>query len=135
MSDVSVQRAEPADTPAWKAMREQLGPEWFTEHFDEIARAYFETGVIDNLRHAVFMAKNDQGEPIGFLEGWLVLEHARGRGVGRGLVEACEAWARSHGCREFASDAEIDNEPSARAHAALGFREVARLRAFLKPLG
>jgi aminoglycoside 6'-N-acetyltransferase I len=72
--------------------------------------------------------------PVGFLEGWFVSPDRRGRGVGRALVAAAEAWARGRGCREFASDTTIDNAASAAAHAALGFEEVERLRCFRKAL-
>ena len=71
---------------------------------------------------------------VGFLEGWFVIPEARHRGIGRKLVAAAEAWARSAGCIEFASDAEADNEPSAAAHRALGFTEVGLIRCFRKDL-
>jgi aminoglycoside 6'-N-acetyltransferase I len=71
---------------------------------------------------------------VGYLEGWYVVAEARRQGVGRALVEAAENWARSQGCREFGSDAVIDNEASAAAHLALGFVETAQIRCFRKPL-
>jgi aminoglycoside 6'-N-acetyltransferase I len=58
----------------------------------------------------------------------------RRRGVGRALVEEAEAWARSKGCRQMASDAYIDNATSAESHARLGYREVERLVHFAKDL-
>ena len=63
---------------------------------------------------------------VGYLEGWWVDVDHRRLGVGRALVEAAFAWARSHGCTEFASDADIDNQVSQRAHEALGFAEAGR---------
>jgi aminoglycoside 6'-N-acetyltransferase I len=54
--------------------------------------------------------------------------------VGGALVRAAERWARSQGCREFASDAEADNRVSAAAHRALGFAEVGVVRCFRKDL-
>ena len=72
--------------------------------------------------------------PVAYLEGWYVEPAHRGRGVGGALVAAAEAWARTRGCREFASDAVIDNHASAAAHAALGFEEVEQIRCFRKPL-
>ncbi|HEY5057239.1 MAG TPA: GNAT family N-acetyltransferase [Acidobacteriaceae bacterium] len=47
-------------------------------------------------------------------------------GEGGALMHAAEEWARTHGCREMASDALIDNEPSELAHRALGFEVVDR---------
>ena len=73
--------------------------------------------------------------PVGYIEGWYVDEDARRHGVGRALVEAAEAWARSRGCREMASDAELWNDVSHRSHGAIGYAEVARLVLFRKDLG
>jgi aminoglycoside 6'-N-acetyltransferase I len=58
----------------------------------------------------------------------------RRKGVGAALVRAAEAWAREKGLREFASDTELANTASQRAHVALGFTEVERLVAFRKVL-
>jgi GNAT superfamily N-acetyltransferase len=73
--------------------------------------------------------------PVGYVEGWFVDADLRRRGVGRHLVRAAEEWARGRGCREMASDAEIDNAVSRAAHAALGYQEVSRLAHFQKSLG
>jgi aminoglycoside 6'-N-acetyltransferase I len=72
--------------------------------------------------------------PVGYLEGWYVVEAYRGRGVGRRLVAAAEEWARSHGCVEMGSDTWIDNELSERCHLALGFEVVDRCVNFRKSL-
>ena len=71
---------------------------------------------------------------IGYLEGWHVDPGHRRRGIGRGLVEAAESWARERGCRVLASDAAIDNERSHAAHAALGFVEASRDVQFRKTI-
>jgi aminoglycoside 6'-N-acetyltransferase I len=71
---------------------------------------------------------------VGYLEGWYVIPEARRRGIGRALVAAAEDWARGQGCREFASDAEVNNEASQRAHLALGFTETGRAVNFRKDL-
>ena len=63
---------------------------------------------------------------IGYLEAWYVDPDCRGQDVGRRLVEAAEAWARSAGCREMASDTTPDYPISPQAHAALGYQEVER---------
>lgn len=73
--------------------------------------------------------------PIGYIEGWYVDEDVRRQGVGRALIEAAEAWARSKGCRQMASDAELWNHVSHEAHGRLGYREVARLVLFTKVIG
>ena len=50
------------------------------------------------------------------------------------LVKAAERWARAQGCREFGSDAELDNDISHTAHRALGFEEVVRIVSYKKLL-
>ena len=64
---------------------------------------------------------------VGYLEGWYVEPEYRRQGVGRRLVEAAEKWAKSKGCMEMASDAEVGNESSVEAHARLGYDETSRL--------
>jgi aminoglycoside 6'-N-acetyltransferase I len=68
-----------------------------------------------------------ESDHVGYLEGWYVDESDRRRGLGRALVEAAESWARSRGCTEMASDAEIGNERSLTAHTRLGYQETSRL--------
>ena len=76
-----------------------------------------------------------EARPVGYVEGWYADEDVRRRGVGRALVEAAEAWARSKGCRQMASDAELWNDVSHRAHGSIGFEETARLVLYKKDLG
>ncbi len=68
----------------------------------------------------------DTTHPVGYLEGWYVDPAFRRQGIGRALLAAAEDWARSHGCREMASDALIENALSQQAHDALGFEVVDR---------
>jgi aminoglycoside 6'-N-acetyltransferase I len=63
---------------------------------------------------------------IGFLEGWYVDPEWRGQGIGGRLVEAAEAWARTQGCTEMASDTDGSYPISPTAHARLGYQEVRR---------
>jgi aminoglycoside 6'-N-acetyltransferase I len=73
-------------------------------------------------------------QPVGYIEGWYVLENHRHRGIGQKLLAAAEEWARSHGCVEMASDATIDNAISQRAHEALGYEVVDRCVHYRKRL-
>jgi aminoglycoside 6'-N-acetyltransferase I len=79
-------------------------------------------------------AVNCEAMPVGYLESWYVDPDARQQGTGRALVEAAEAWARSRGCRQMASDAELWNSVSQQAHGSLGYEETARLVLFKKDL-
>ena len=72
--------------------------------------------------------------PVGYLEGIFVREPYRGQGVAKALLGRCEAWAREKGCREFASDCEIDNVGSLHFHLGTGFQEAGRIICFVKQL-
>ncbi|MCA0983458.1 GNAT family N-acetyltransferase [Halobacillus yeomjeoni] len=72
--------------------------------------------------------------PVGYLEGLYVKNDFRNQGVAEDLVNACENWAKRKGCREFASDCELDNEVSIAVHHKLGFKEVNRVVCFKKDL-
>lgn len=75
-----------------------------------------------------------ESSPVAFLEGIYVVPHARRSGIARQLVTAAERWALDRGCREFASDAQIDNTGSHAMHARLGFAETERVVYFRKLL-
>jgi aminoglycoside 6'-N-acetyltransferase I len=66
-------------------------------------------------------------EQVGYLEGWFVEPEFRRSGIGGALVREAENWARAHGSTEMASDAEIGNEMSLKAHLNLGYEETSRL--------
>lgn len=72
--------------------------------------------------------------PVGYLEGIFVQEAYRGKGYGRALAAACEAWAGEQGCSEFASDCELGNSNSLAFHKAIGFEEAGRIICFTKRL-
>lgn len=64
---------------------------------------------------------------VGYLEGWFVEPEYRRHGIGRALVRAAESWARQKGSTEMASDSEIGNDLSLKAHLNLGYEETSRL--------
>lgn len=72
--------------------------------------------------------------PVGYLEGIFILEKYRNRGYAKELLNKCEMWAKDKGCREFASDCEIDNEISFQFHRAMNFTEANRIICFTKKL-
>ena len=76
----------------------------------------------------------DPSRPVGFVEGWFVAEVHRQKGVGKQLLSAAEEWARGRGCREMASDTQIDNALSQQVHEALGFKVVDRCVHYRKAL-
>ena len=143
-----VRKGGPEDRAEWLRMRRAL---WDDCPDDHQVREMGE--ILESDTEEVFVAERPGGglcgfveaairpwaigcevRPVGYVEGWYVDEDVRRRGVGRALVEAAEAWARSKGCRQMASDAELWNDVSHRAHGAVCYREVARLVLFTKDL-
>lgn len=85
------------------------------------------------LRHDY--VEGTTSSPVGYLEGIYVAEGCRHQGVARTLLAACESWAHSQGCREFASDCELDNTQGLLFHRSVGFREANRIICFSRKLG
>lgn len=124
---------------------------WPTEDLDELEESI--QGYIDNPNSKVYTVEED-GEyiavvvcalrndyvegcehyPVAYLEGIVVDEKYRNTGIARKLVEKCEQWGRSMGCKEFASDCELDNTDSLNFHKSIGFEEVNRTISFKKKL-
>lgn len=84
------------------------------------------------LRHDY--VEGTETSPVGYLEGIYVAEGFRRRGAARALLSACEDWAKEKGCREFASDCELDNTKSLAFHLHAGFEEANRIICFAKKL-
>jgi aminoglycoside 6'-N-acetyltransferase I len=146
---VEVRHATPADAASLTRLRHALWPDGSEEeHRQEIDRFFADprppgavlvaagkSGLVAFAEVSIrAYAEGCRTNRVGYLEGWFVETTARGRGVGRQLATAAEAWARSQGCVEFASDAEADNDLSSAAHRALGFAEVGLIRCFRKDL-
>lgn len=133
--------------------------EWFrlrTLLWDETPETEHRAEMLDILDHydtqQVFVAESDGGlvgfleasirpfvedcytDRVGYLEGWYVEIPFRRKGVGAELVRSAEQWARISGCAEMASDAELGNNVSVRAHTKLGYEETSRLIHFRKEL-
>ena len=66
-------------------------------------------------------------ENVGYLEGWFVEMLYRQFGIGGKLVKAAELWAKNKGCEEMASDSEVGNELSLKAHLGLGYEITSKL--------
>lgn len=148
-----VRPATAADLADWAALRAALWPDddgapandHAQEMRDMLSRpereicllAFDESGRACGFAEASLRRDYVNGtgtSPVGFLEGWYVAPHSRGRGLGRALIEGIEAWTRAHGCEELASDSLLDNDQAHRAHAACGFEETERVVYFRKSL-
>jgi aminoglycoside 6'-N-acetyltransferase I len=131
-----------ADFSDWFRLRKML--------WDEAGEAEHRAEMLDIIQHPdaqlILIAENNAGKLVGFLEasirpfvedcqtdhvgyleGWFVEPDFRQFGIGTILVREAEDWARVHGCEEMASDSEIGNEVSFKAHLKLGYEETSRL--------
>jgi aminoglycoside 6'-N-acetyltransferase I len=146
---MNVRARIPGDDEEWLRLRTALWPDLDEAAHRREMRAWLErpdavvliapradgTGLLGFAEvGARSLADGCETSPLAYLEGWYVDAEARRRGIGAALVDAAEAWARSKGYREFASDAELENVDSQRAHVSLGFREVERSVLYLKTL-
>lgn len=146
----SIRPVRPDDLAQWSEMRTRLWPDTPDGHRAEI-EAYFNGESVDVVhvlvagagdgRLAGFLefnvrnyAEGSRSPRVPYVEGWYVRRAFRGRGLGRALMTAAEAWAREQGFRELASDAELSNRESIAIHRALGFSEMDRVVCFLKAL-
>lgn len=84
------------------------------------------------LRHDY--VEGTSSSPVGYLEGIFVLPAYQKQGIARALLAACEDWARTRGCSEFASDCELSNTDSLLFHLNVGFEEANRIICFTKKL-
>ena len=137
--------------PDWRRMRQALWPEMTKEEnadetemmLADVARFFVRMALDVESRAAGFAEATLRTDyvngcvtsPVVFLEGIYVEPRARRRGVARLLADAVGTWGQRHGCREFASDALIDNAESHAMHHALGFEETERVVCFRKNLG
>jgi len=128
----------PTDEPAVLAMMAALWSDFDGDYGDEEVMVWErEEGGLGGFVCCALRpwAEGCQSTPCPYVEGWWVAPDLRGKGVGRALIAAVEAWALAAGHRELASDAAVDNEGSLRAHAALGFEPTSRVQFFRKRLG
>lgn len=74
------------------------------------------------------------GGPVGYIEGLYVRPACRNRGYGRLMVEFAEAWSRDRGCREIATDSELENIRAQDFFRRCAFTETWRIVEFTKVL-
>ena len=139
MSDVQVWRAEAHEAEAvgdlMVAFRNHLGVGWPSEN---AFRAGVDRLIEDPNTLYLLGAPDPDSPPLGvaqvrfrfgvwwaaedcLLEDLFVHADARGKGVGRALVEAVIAAARERGCRRVELDANEDNAPALALYRSFGF--------------
>jgi aminoglycoside 6'-N-acetyltransferase I len=149
MSTVAVRPVEQRDEASWVEMRSALWPDGMEDHPKEIQR-FLAGDAKEPL--AVLVAQDGEAlvgfvelsirpyaegcvtDRVAYVEGWYVKDGHRRSGVGGALIAGAEEWGRKQGCVELASDAELTNSVSQKAHLALGFDEVLQIRCFHKSI-
>jgi len=99
---------------------------FFIKYVDHIPVGFAQCGLRTDY------VEGTESTPVGYLEGIFIKVDYRNKGYARELLFACEKWAKGMGCREFASDCELDNINSLKFHMAMGFDEVNRIICFKK---
>jgi aminoglycoside 6'-N-acetyltransferase I len=146
---MQIREIRPDDRSEWIRMRDLLWPGSRTDHELEAQRFFTQpdeslsTFVIDRLKGRLggFIelsqrnyAEGCRSSPVAYIEGWYVDADLRRQGLGAALVRTGEQWARDQGLEEIASDAELENDISIRAHKAIGYKEEVRIVCFRKSL-
>jgi aminoglycoside 6'-N-acetyltransferase I len=148
---VHIRQVRKDDAQTWSTLRARLWPAGDPQELAAEAASFLGGNTMPTIA-AAFIAE-DEATQLGFLElairsfsdgcdsmpvphveGWYVEPSARGRGVGRALMQAAADWARECGFVELASDTEPWNVASHAAHARCGFQETERLVKFRKLL-
>ena len=139
MLDITPRLAQGFDLPPWRRQREVVEAESAT--LENALRRAAEPG-------AVLVAENAEGAPGGYvyvhretdyygrvhahIEILVVGEAAEGRGAGRALVEAAEAWAGSEGLDLITLNVFADNRRARALYERLGY--AAETLHYVKPL-
>ncbi len=144
---MEIRRALPADalllaqlaSRMWKHDPAELAPEFADLTACQEAACFLAFAEDEAVGFAQCQLRHDYVEgcetsPVGFLEGIYVAERYRHAGIARGMLCACEDWARRMGCTEFASDCELGNDASLAWHLSAGFEETNRTIWFAKKL-
>lgn len=78
--------------------------------------------------------EGSNSSPVGYIEGIYITEAYRKQGIAKRLIQAAESWAKEKGCKELASDCELENQLSIDFHNKIGFEEANRIVCFIKPI-
>jgi GNAT superfamily N-acetyltransferase len=142
---LKIRRAKISDAPSLAKLAGELGyPTTTSEMRIRLQR------LRPAADHAVFVAKNGDGDVIGWLhasvsrllevplcaevEGLVVAEGHRSAGAGAQLLEAAEQWARKRRCVNMSVRSNVLRERAHGFYERNGYEHIKTQRAFLKPL-
>lgn len=143
---LDIRKASVKNPQAWSSLRIKLWPSL------SIAESIAEMSEFDGMDFLAWIASfegNDIGfieisvrafangcreRPVVFIEGIWIDKRYRHCGVGRALICVAQTWAINNGFNEIASDTDLDNTVSQKAHLAWGFKETERVVYFCKDL-
>ncbi|MCA0364122.1 MAG: GNAT family N-acetyltransferase [Bacteroidetes bacterium] len=137
------------DLDSWLKMGLKLWPDCESGELSQDLR-----NILESSNQKSFMAKNEEGEAIGFvnvsvrvdyvegakksptgyLEGIFVEEKYRKNGVAQALIKAGEDWLKQNNCTQIGSDTWLSNIDSQKFHEKLGFHEEEKLVHYLKEI-
>ena len=143
----SIRPVAARDYPVWLCMRQKIYPglsetfhrqemrlygkepdkACYIAHLQDQIVAFIEV----SLRNVV---DGCLSSPVGYIEGIYVEPEYRGQGIGGALLRHVEAWFRTQGCSEMATDALAEDESAQRFHAHVGFTETFRIVQFKRDL-
>lgn len=145
---INIYKAEPEDS---KRVAELFHNMWSGSDINDLQAELF--AKITSNESEIFIAYNDNipvgvalcglrknyvegtdSSPVGYLERIYVIEEFRNKNIASILCQSCEKWAIEIGCKEFASDCELNNRESLEFHLAIGFTEANRIICFAKKL-
>jgi aminoglycoside 6'-N-acetyltransferase I len=138
-----IRSASLQDFERWQILRQKLWPQVevedsrkdFFDHLNGSIKIFIllaedvDNNEITGFLEASIRCEYVEGcetDRVGYIEGWFVDEKYRRQNVGRKLVMAAENWARGMGCKEMASDCELENETSQIAHQKIGYEAISR---------
>jgi len=147
---MKIRAVEVADLSQWATLRARLWPEakdgyideliaFFAQESTNIAQAFVLeddtkalSGFIEiNIRQNV---TGSQAEKVPYIEGWYVAPNFRNQKLGQKLMSQAQCWALAQGFNELASDVQMNNKGSIKAHQKFGFKETERIVCFIKQL-
>jgi len=128
---VRIRRAEQQDAPALASLSTELG---YPSSPEAASRRLSALG--DSAQHAVYVAVRAErvlgwahvcrvrcveSDEFAEIAGLVVAVSARGAGIGRTLVAACEAWARHCGLRRIRVRSRVARKQAHQFYEGLGF--------------